>query len=160
MKYFQAFLLLVLVAFHESILRGATDILGVSVDLPVMLVIVVALHYSEIESLWFGFAAGVVAGAVLPPSMGWQALIMVLLAGGAFHARERLNLDSPLARLMIIIGGVLVHSVVMIFIVQPSDIVYQIWRFALPNTLYSAGVASAYYILRQSAGSGRKLRST
>ncbi len=43
MKYFQAFLLLVLVAFHESILRGATDILGVSVDLPVMLVIVVAL---------------------------------------------------------------------------------------------------------------------
>lgn len=159
MKYIQAILLLVLIAFHEAIFRNATDILGVSIDLPAMLVVVVAFHHSELDAIWFAFVVGVVAGAVLPASMGWQALILVVLAVGAHHGRERLNLDSPLARLMLIIGGVLVHSIVIIFIVQPSDIVYQIWRFALPGTLYSAIVASAYYVLRQSASSGRKIRA-
>jgi rod shape-determining protein MreD len=159
MKYIQAILLLVVVAFHQAIFRGATDILGVGIDLSAMFVIVAALHHSELDAIWFAFAVGVIAGAVLPASMGWQALILVILAIGAHHGRERLNLDSPLARLMLIIGGVLVHSIVMIFIIQPSDIVYQVWRFALPSTLYSAIVASAYYVLRQSAGSGRKIRA-
>jgi rod shape-determining protein MreD len=158
MKYIQALLLLVVVAFHEAIFRNATDILGVGIDLPAMFVVVVALHHTELDAIWFAFVVGVVAGAVLPVSMGWQALTLVLLAVGAHHGRDRLNLDSPLARLMLIIGGVLVHSIVMIFVVQPADIVYQIWRFALPSTLYSAIVASAYYVLRQSASTGRKIR--
>jgi rod shape-determining protein MreD len=158
MKYIQAVFLLILVAFHESIFSGATDILGVTINLPAMLVVAVALHHAESDAIWFALAVGIVAGAVMPATMGWQALIFVILAIGAYHARERLNLDSPLARLSLIIGGVLAHNIVNIFIIQPEDLVYQIWRFALTGTLYSALVASAFYVFRQSTTSGRRTR--
>lgn len=158
MKYIQAVFLLILVAFHESILSGATDILGVTINLPAMLVVAVALHQDEMDAVWFAVAVGIVAGAVMPATMGWQALIFVILAVGAYHARERLNLDSPLARLSLIIGGVLVHNIVNLFIIQPEDLVYQIWRFALTGTLYSALVASAFYVFRQSTTSSRRTR--
>ena len=158
MRYIQAVFLLILVAFHQAILAGATDILGVTINLPIMLVVAVALHHPEIESLWFAFAVAIVASSVQPAVMGWQALTMVLLAAGAYHARERLNLDSPLARLALIIAGVAVHNVVSIFIIQPEDIGYQIWRFALTGTLYSALIASAFYVFRQSTTTGRRAR--
>ncbi|MBK7143179.1 MAG: hypothetical protein IPH75_13980 [bacterium] len=159
MKYIQAVFLLVLVAFHQTILSGATDILGVTINLPIMLVVAVALHQSEPDAIWFALAVAIVASAVMPTTMGWQALVMVVLAIGAYHARERLNLDSPLARLSLIIAGVLVHNIVSVFIIQPEDIVYQIWRFALTGTLYSATIASAFYVFRQSTSSGRRGRS-
>lgn len=159
MKYIQAVFLLVLVAFHQAILSGATDILGVTINLPMMLVVAVALHHSETEAVWFAFAVGIVSAAVLPATMGWQTLVMVILAVGAYHARERLNLDSPLARLSLIIAGVAVHNIISIFIIQPEEIVYQIWRFALTGTLYSALVASAFYVFRQSTTTGRRSRS-
>ena len=103
---------LLLIAFHEVFLRNLTSIQGVTLNLPAIIVLTVALYRSELTAVWFGFIVGVVMSAGNPDLMGWNALVFSVLAVVAFHARERLNLDSFAAKLILLIGGVLIHNLV------------------------------------------------
>lgn len=160
MKIFKYLLLLLLVALNETILRDITDVMGVAVNIPAMMVVAVAMRESELEAIWWGLIVGVVMSALTPNIMGWHALALSGIALGAYHAKDRVNMDSPLARLSLIIAGVLLHNILTILISQPVDIVYQMWRYALTGTLYSAVIASMYFIVKRSVVTTKRIRTT
>jgi len=140
-------LYLVLIAFHEVILRGATSIAGVSINLPAIIVFSVALHRSEAETVWFAFIAAMVMSAGNPLGMGYQALTMVLISLAIYHAREQLNVESMVTRLAMLIVGVLIHNSLLLAFTRPSDFWYQMWRFSLTGTIYTGAVAYLIYTL-------------
>ncbi len=150
---------LLLVAFHEVILRDVTSFYGITLNLPAVIVIVVALYRSELTAAWFGFLVGVVMSAGNPTVMGWNALVLSLLAVVAFHARERLNLDSFAAKLILVIGGVLIHNVISILVNQSSEFVYQLWRLALSGTVYTGIVATIFLMILEGRHSGKQARA-
>lgn len=149
-------LYLVLIAFHEVILRGATSIGGVAINLPAIIVFSVALHRSEAESVWFAFIAAMVMSAGAPLSMGYQVLTMVLISLVIFHAREQLNAEAMVTRLAMLIAAVLVHNSLTLAFARPSDFWYQMWRFSLTGTIYTGAVAYLIYTLALSRSSGRR----
>ena len=58
-------LYLILIAFHEVILRGGTSIAGVSINLPAIIVFSVALYRSEAEAVWFALIAAMVISLLI-----------------------------------------------------------------------------------------------
>jgi rod shape-determining protein MreD len=158
MKIVQYILYLVLIAFHETLFRNLTGIQGVTINLPAIIVLTVALYRSELAAVWFGFLVGVVMSAGNPEAMGWNALVLSVLAVLAFHARERLNLDSFAAKLIVLIGGVAVHNVVTILVNRQPEFVYQLWRLALTGTVYTGVVATIFLSLLEGRATGRRTR--
>lgn len=150
---------LLLIACHEVLLRNMTSIQGVTLNLPAIIVLTVALYRSELAAVWFGFIVGVVMSAGNPEVMGWNALVLSVLALVAFHARERLNLDSFAAKLILLIGGVLIHNVVTILVNQQPEFLYQLWRLALTGTVYTGLVATIFLSLLEGRTSGRRVHS-
>jgi rod shape-determining protein MreD len=159
MKVIPYILYLLLIAFHEVLLRNLTSIQGVTLNLPAIVVLTVALYRSELTAVWFGFVVGVVMSAGNPEVMGYNALVLSVLAIVAFHARERLNLDSFAAKLILLIGGVLIHNIVTILVNQQPEFVYQLWRLALPGTVYTGVVASIFLSLLEGRTTGRRMHS-
>jgi rod shape-determining protein MreD len=150
---------LIVISFHEVIFRDATSIVGISIDLPALIVLTIALYKAEKTAVWFGFIVGVVMAAGNPVTMGYHALVLAALALITFHARERLNLDSFAAKLILIVGGVLIHNIVTILVIQPSEIVYQLWRFALPGTIYTGLVSIIFLFFLEGLVTGRRVRA-
>ena len=83
-----------LVALHQVILGEVVSIYGVGINLPVLLVLLVGLHKSELDTCWFGFFVGMVAFAGLTDMMGWHALVMAIIGYLAYHMRVKINLES------------------------------------------------------------------
>ncbi len=140
-------LYLVLIAFHEVILRGATSIAGVSINLPAIIVFSVALHRTEAETVWFALLASLVMSAGTPLSMGYQVLAMVLISLAIYHAREQLNAEALVTKLVMLIVGVLLHNSLMLAFTRPSDFWYQMLRFTLTGTIYTGAVAYLIYTI-------------
>jgi hypothetical protein len=152
-------LYLVLIAFHEVILRGATSIAGVSINLPAIIVFSVALHRSEAEAVWFAFAAAMVMSAGAPLSMGFQVLSMVLISLAIYHAREQLNAEALVTQLVMLIAGILIHNSLELAFTRPSDFWYQMLRFSLTGTIYTGAVAYLIYTIILGRFSGRRSRA-
>ena len=151
------FLYLVLIAAFEVLGRPLTTFWGVSVNLPVLIVLSVAWTKPELTGVWFGFWAGLVMAAGTPLVMGWQVLAMAFVAWGAFHARERLNVDSLLARLSVMFAGVLLHNALTLLITQSEAFLYQLWRTALTGAVYTSLLAYLFFRLREGSPGGRRL---
>jgi hypothetical protein len=149
-------LLLILIAFHEVILRGATSIAGVSINLPAIIVFSIALRRSEAESVWFAFVAAMIMSAGTPLSMGYQVLSMVLISLAIYHAREQLNAEAIVTQLAMLIVGVFIHNTLTLAFSRPSDFWYQMWRFSLTGTLYTGAVAYLIYTIFLGRFSGRR----
>jgi hypothetical protein len=151
-------LYLLLISFHEVIFKDATSIAGVTINLPAIIVFSIALHKSDTAAAWFAFVAAIVMCAGTPLVMGWNALIMVAVSLILFTAREQLNLDSMVTKLFLLIAGVFIHNLVSIAVTQPADYLYQVWRFGLTGTLYTAAVAYLVYALIFGRTSRRRIR--
>jgi rod shape-determining protein MreD len=142
-------LYLLLIAGHATILRDLTSIYGVTVNLTALMVLLVAVYKSELTSLWFGLAAGLVMAAGIPSQLGVQALIMTALAVGAFHARERLNLDSFYAKLLLVIGGVVLHNIALLVLQPGPGFWFLLLTVALPGALYSSLLGWVFFLLKE-----------
>ena len=152
-------LYLVLIAFHEVIFRGATSIAGCSIDLTAIIVFSVALYRTEGETVWFALIAAMVMSAGVPLSMGYHALTLMVISVVIFHAREQLNIESMVTRLAMLIMGVLLHNILMLAFLRPPDFFHQLWRFALPGTVYTGAISYLIYTLIVARFSGQRSRS-
>ena len=159
MRVIPYFLYLLLIALHQVILSDVTSVYGVTINLAAFLVLAVAVYKTEVAATWFGFAAGVTVAAGLPLQMGWHALVLVVLGMAAFHVRERLNLDSLYAKLLLMFGGILLHNVFVILINQADGFLFLLWSSALPGAAYTCLVALVYFAFKDGLITYQKLET-
>lgn len=152
-------LYLLLVGFHQTIFKDLTQIFYASINIPVLLVLAVAIYKSELTSVWFGFLVGLVMASTMPSNMGLQSLTLALIAFAAFHIRGKLNLDSLLSRLALVAGGVLVHNVVSLVIDQSEGILFLLWSSALVGTLYTTFAGWLFFLVMDGKLTAKKIKA-
>ena len=131
-------LYLFLIGLHMVVFRELTAVYTFELNLPAFIVIAVALYKEDVPATWFGFVAGLVLAAGGPPSMiGWQALWMAVIALAACYVRERLNLDALKAKVLLILGGVLVHNIVVLILGGFDRFFVNLLTVALAGALYT-----------------------
>ena len=152
-------LYLLLVAMHEVIIRDATTIYHASINLPGLLVLLVAIYKPAIVSTWFGFATGLVMAAGRPDLFGWHALTMAALGLVTYHLRERLNLESLYSKLVLIFGGLLLHNTLLLAINGGSGFAY-LWLInALPGAVYTAAVGWGFFLFKEKKITFQKVKA-
>jgi len=152
-------LYLVLVALHEVILLDLTSIYTASINLPGLVVLMVAMYKSETVALWFGFFVGLVIAARAPEAAGWYALLTAAVGVAAFHARERLNLDSLWSRLLLILCGVLLHNILILLIGRPDGFMYVLVTGSLPGAVYTAIAGWVFFLFKEGRVTFEKVKS-
>jgi rod shape-determining protein MreD len=152
-------LYLVLVSAHMVLTREPSMIYGIAIDLAALVVVMVAIYKDEWTALWFGFAAGLVAGAVDPLTAGWQALILAAIGDSAFHFRQRLNLDSIAARLLLLFGGVLLHGWLSVLIEGGGDFLYKLVLWPFGSALYTTLVGWVFFLFADHIITYKKVRA-
>jgi hypothetical protein len=150
---------LLLIGLHVVVLRDMTGILGVVINLPAALVLLVALYKNEVSATWFGFAAGLVAAAGVPGRMGWYALLMAVLALAACFVKERLNLDSLKARLLLVLGGVFVHNAAVLVISRADSFLILVASSALTGAIYTTLIAWLFFLMKEGRLTVEKIKS-
>ena len=143
-------LYLLLVAAHVVILRDLTTIYTAPLNLPALMVLLVALYKDDVQATWFGFLVGLVMAAGGPPSeLGWQVLIMASLALVSCFVRLRLNLDSLNAKLLFVLGGVMLHNLIVLIIDGTDGFLFYVGSNALAGAVYTAVVAWLFFMIKE-----------
>jgi len=150
---------LALIAMHQVIWRDVTSIFGVTINLTAFLVIAVALYKTETIAAWFGFGAGLLLAAGRPDVIGWHALILAFLGLTAFHVRERLNLDSLYAKMLLVASGVLLHNILETLVDQTQGLLYLLWSSAIPGALYTCILALLFFSIKEGHITIQKLKA-
>ncbi len=150
---------LVFIALWVVILKDLTSIYYASINLPALIVLLVALYKSDLTATWFGFWAGLVASAGTPQLMGWQTLIMVILAITGSLAKVRLNLDALKAKLCLVAGGVLLHNVIILAITQSQDFPFLLLASAVTGVVYTTIAAWLFFLLKEGLITYEKVKS-
>lgn len=142
-------LYLLLVGMHVVILREITTIITAQINLAALMVLAVAVYKPELVAAWFGFAVGLVLAAGSSHLVGWHALWLAGLGFVAYHAREKLNLDSLYAKLLLIVGGVFLHNILVLITYGAVDFWYQLAVDALPGAVYTAVPAWLFFLFKE-----------
>ncbi|HOP07871.1 MAG TPA: hypothetical protein PLF13_11345 [candidate division Zixibacteria bacterium] len=151
---------LLLLSLHCVITADLTSIYTASIDLAALLTLIVALYKGEFTALWFGFVAGLFGAAAGPAyTLGWQALVLAGIGLVGYHVRGRLNLDSLLARLGFIGGGVLLHCIASILIDGGYDFFYQLGVRAIPSMIYTVIVAWLFFLFKEKRITFQKIKA-
>ncbi len=152
-------LYLILTGAHVVILAQISSIYSVQINLAALLVLLVAIYKSELAGAWFGFFVGLVLSAGTPGLVGWHALWMTVLAVAAFHARERLNLDSLYAKLLLVLSGVLLHNILVLITTGATDFWYQFLTSAIPGAIYTAVAAWLFFLIKEDRITVKKIKA-
>lgn len=148
MKLIPYLLYLWLVGFHEVIGRDVTSIYGCTINVAALVLLLVANYKSEVTAVWFGLVVGLVLSAGRMDMMGWNAVIFASVGLVAYHVKERLNLDSMYARLLMILGGTLLINV----LVQIHSGIELIWFRLLfemiPSAIYTTIIGWLVFLIK------------
>ena len=143
-------LYLLVIAAHVVILREQMVIYTASLNLPALMVLLVAMYKDDVQATWFGFLAGLVMAAGGPPSqLGWQALVMASLALVSCSVRLRLNLDSLNAKLLFVLGGVMLHNLIVLIIDGTDGFLFYVGSSALAGAVYTTAVAWLFFMIKE-----------
>ena len=142
-------LYLFLIAMYEVIWRDFTALYLIAINVPALLVVLVAIYKSELTAAWFGFIAGMVLSAGNPDGMGWQALLLAAIGIAVFHVREKLNLDSIYSKILLIAGAILLHNLMSILINDLGRVLFLSWSYCLPSAIYTSLVAWLFFLFKE-----------
>jgi rod shape-determining protein MreD len=148
-----------LLAMHEVFLRDLTSIYGGAINLAALAVILVAVYKREMAAMWFGFCTGLVAFAGIPETFGWHALVLALIGLAAYHVRERLNVESLMAKLLLVAGGVLLHNIASLIIYQTDAFWLRLVINAVTGTVYTTIIAWLFFLLKEGRITAEKVRA-
>lgn len=148
MKLIPYFVFFIIIGFHQVIFKDITSIYGINLNITAIIVLNIAIVKSELTATWFGFFAGLVLAANVPMNFGWHALAMAIIGLTAFHIREKLNLDSTRAKLLLMFGGILIHNIIVLLIDQPSGFFFLLLFSAIPGAIYSIILAALIFAIK------------
>lgn len=150
MTFVPYLLYLFLVGLHVVVLRDLTGLYTFELNLPAFIVMAVALYKEDVPATWFGFAVGLVLAAGGPPAaLGWQALVMAVLALVACYVRERLNLDALKAKILLVFGGVLTHNIIVLVIGGGDGFLVNLLTVALAGAVYTTILAWLFFLIKE-----------
>ncbi|MBD3256905.1 rod shape-determining protein MreD [candidate division GN15 bacterium] len=150
---------LLLIAMFVVIFEDITYIYRAGINLPMFIVLAVALYKDARQATWFGFAAGIVAFAALPEVIGWHALFMAGLGFIAARVKVRLNLESLKAKLLLILGGVLVHNLLVVLVNHAQEFFTLLWSSALLGAVYTTAIAWVFFLFREGLITREKVKA-
>jgi rod shape-determining protein MreD len=148
-----------LIGLHQVFLAEFTSIYGIEINLPALLVLLVAIYKSELDSCWFGFLVGFVAQAGFSSMTGWYALSMALIGLLAYHVRVRINLENLLSRLAVVFSGVFIHSAILLILSGSDQWLYQLFTQALLGAMYTTLVGWAFFLIKEGKITFRKFKA-
>ena len=138
-----------LIGFHQVILKDLVGIAEFTFNIPVLVVLLVALYKDETIAMWFGFAAGLTMSAGEPLLLGWNGLIMAVLGLAGFHVRQRLNLDSLYSKLLMVLGGVFLYNLIWTLVGGAAGFFHLLWAEVLFGTLYTGFFAWLFFLFKE-----------
>jgi rod shape-determining protein MreD len=153
-------LYLLLIALHEVFLRDITAIWTAKINLAALMVLVVAVYKPELVAIWFGFVAGLVLAGGSSDLLGWHTLWLAALGYVGFHTRAKLNLDSLYARLLLVLGGLLVHNILLLITsFLTVDFWYSLVTAALPGAIYTTLLAWLFFLIKEGRITWAKIKA-
>lgn len=158
-KYLPYILYLWLIGIFQVVLKDMTSIYGVSINLPMLLVLMVAVYKSELAAIWFGLFVGLTAFAGSGFNLGYQVFIFCTFAFLAYHLKERLNLESLFARLLLVISGLLLHNLIMVLMETPDNFIINFFLYALPGAIYTTIIAWFFFMVKEERITYKKFKS-
>ncbi len=148
-----------LVGLHQVILMEAMSVYGVTVNIPVLLVLLVGLYKSELHICWFGFVVGLVAFAGLTNQLGWHALILALIGFLTFHSRARINLESLYSKVLLVFVGVIIHNAVVGLMSGGGSAVFMLISDAVFGAIYTTLFAWIFFLLKEGKVTFQKFKT-
>jgi hypothetical protein len=158
-RYLPYLLYLWLIGLHQVILSDLTIILGVKINMVMLIVVIVALFKSEINTLWFSFSAGLVGYAGNVGSFGWYVLVTMLVAMCVYYIKIRMNLESMKTKVLFLIGGVLVHNIFLLILSDIDNFLIFFIKQALLGALYTMFVGWVFFLIKEENLTFKKIRS-
>ncbi|UCD64199.1 MAG: rod shape-determining protein MreD [Candidatus Zixiibacteriota bacterium] len=148
-----------LAAAHQVFLGDITSIAGAVINLPALLVLLVSLYKSELDTCWFAFFIGMVAYIGYGDATGWYILLMAAIGFGTYHVRVRINLESVYSRLVVVFIGVLVHNAVVMATAGGDGSFAILLVRVLSGAVYTSVVAWLFFLVKEGKITYQKLRA-
>ncbi len=158
-KFIPYFLYFWIIAMHQVFLADVTSIFGAKINLAVLIVLLVSMYKSEITSVWFGLCVGIIGYAGITELSPWHVLVMASIALAAFHIKEKMNLDSLLARVSFIFCGVLVHNIIVLVLEVNDGFLIYVVRYALPGAIYTTIIGTIFFLIKDGVFTFDKTKS-
>lgn len=150
---------LILLAAHQVVIRDLTAVGSASINLVALILGLVSLYKSESTVMWFGFFGGLMVSAGNPSAVGWHALSLALIGLVAVELRARLNLDSLMAKLLLIAAVVLIHNIASLVIAQTGNLFWELLLVCLPGTLYTVSIGWVFFQIKEKRITTEKIKA-
>ena len=128
--------------------KDLTSVYGVTINLVVLIVLLTAIYKSEMVSMWLGFIIGLCAYAGVGSLLGWYVVTLALIGLTAYNIKQKLNLDSLYAKLLMIGGGVFIHNLFLLIISGADNFFIHLLTKVIPGALYSSIIAWLFFMIK------------
>lgn len=147
-KYIAYFLYLSLLGMHQVFLKDVTSIFGVTVNMVALIILLLSFYKSDLTVIWFGLAAGIVAFTETENMLGWHTAAICIIGYIACNLKVRLNLDSIMARLLMILGGVFIHNLILLIFSGLDNFLILLLRSVIPGAVYTTVIAWIFFLFK------------
>ena len=153
------FIYLWVIAAYEVILKDVFSIWGVAFNLTILIVLLTAFYKSELTTIWFSFFVGLVAHISSGQVLGLHILLLCLLGVVAFHLKEKLNLDSLIARLLLILGGSFIYGIIILIIGGTDGWIEILLTKIIPGAVYTTLIGWLFFLFKEDKLTLKKIKS-
>lgn len=126
-------------------------IAGIGPDLPLLLVLLIALQEGAAGGALAGFLAGLFVDLNAPQALGLTSLVNSLVAFAVGHLGEHLVRSSATTRLAVAFAATFARNLGLALATDPGDLGHLLIRSVLPAALYTAVVAVPVIALLEKA---------
>lgn len=126
-------------------------IAGVGPDLPLLLVLLLALQEGAAGGALAGFLAGLFVDLNAPQALGVTSLVNALVGFGVGLLGEHLVRNSAPTRLVVALAATFVRGLGLVIATEPGDLGHLLFRSVLPGAIYTAVIAVPVIALLEKA---------
>jgi len=152
LKIINGALVLLLVVVFESLLSDSLRLANVKLDLPLLLVVYIALVRGAKEGLIHGFLIGVLIDVLTPYFLGLNALIKTLLGYLVGNFRETLFLESIYSKGLVIFLALILNDLIYYAVysgVDFSTMLEVIFFSSVLSGVYTSGIGMLAFFIRE-----------
>lgn len=148
-----------LIAFHHVILKDLVSIYDVSINLTILIVLLVSFYKNELTIIWFSFFLGLVSYIDSGAMLGGHIIILCLIGVTAYQLKEKLNLESLMARMLVVSGGCLVHGLILLITSGMDNWLELIFLNVIPGVIYTSLIGWLFFLIKDGKITFKKIRS-